>query len=107
MEESLLTSTITLWVAGGFAGLLLLGFLLAFLMSRSEMFTRPHAAGCSGRGCDVYRVQRSAFLRLFDFMFKTRAYSCQSCRKRFVRFKPREEDSHAHSGRRQTAESSV
>lgn len=105
MEESVLTSSITLWIAGSLLAILLLSLLVVYLMSRSEAFTRPVAIGCSGSGCDVYRERRSGFLRAFDFMFKTRAYSCQSCRKKFVRFKPVEEEERRKSHRHETASS--
>lgn len=103
MEESLLTSPLFLWIAGSLFGLLLLFMFVLFMMSRSQTFTRPYAVGCKGEACDVYRERRSGFLRAFDFMFKTRAYSCQSCRKRFIRFKPPQESSPKHSARHQTA----
>jgi hypothetical protein len=91
MKELLIHSGIIFWISFITLSVLILALLTAFIMSKTKTFTRAVAVGCSGEGCSIYRIRRPRFMRTFDFLFRTRAYSCTTCQKDFLRFMTKEQ----------------
>lgn len=91
MKELLIYSGIVFWISFITLSVLFLSLVTAFIMSKTKTFTRARAVGCSGEGCSIYRIRRPGFMRTFDFLFRTRAYSCTTCQKDFLRFMTKEQ----------------